>query len=224
MGRRTFQTWITLIVLAVVAQSVGHLVLAMWAERPRTLLDVEHSNGVPDLVSSVALAVAALGVVAVARRARGADAAVALLAASLLAALTLADLLHDGAHPSSGSGVLVVGLVAATAVTVGLVGLRGSRRCRVTLLVAASLLMASFAASGIDRFEAFEGRRGEAVKELRLVSKEGLELAGWALVALALWDEALRRRRASPEWSAHRAEPGGPRDPRGGTFSRQPTR
>ena len=194
MPSRAFRGWIAASLVLLVAQSIAHVALAMGADRPETALDVQHSNGVPDLVSSGVLALAALGALAVARHARGPDAIASLVAAFLLAVLVVADLLHDGAHPSSAGGVLVVGLVVATGISAGLVGLRGSRRCRINLAVAALMLGASFVASGIDRFELFEGRRGDAVKELRLVTKEGLELLGWSLVALALWDEALRRR------------------------------
>ena len=208
MSRRTFLAWLAVLVGIVIAQSATHLVLAMAADRPRTVMDVEHSNGIPDLVSSGVLALAAVGALAIARAEEGERRVLALLAGSVLAALTLADLLHDGAHPASSNGKLVVGLVAVAAVLVGLVALRAGRRPRVTLLVAAGLLAGSFLVSGIDRFEAFEGRRGELTKEGRLVTKEGLELLGWSLVAIALWDEALRRRGRQPQTATARASRG----------------
>lgn len=194
MSRRTFVAWIAVAGAAVVAQSVAHLALAMTADRPRTAFDVERSNGIPDLVSSAVMALASVAALAIARAERAPQRVVALLAATVLAGLTAADLLHDGPRPSSTGGELVLGLVAVAAVLVGLIALRGARRSRVTLTVAAVLLVGSSLASGLDRFEAFEGRRGELGKEGRLVAKEGLELLGWSLVTLALWDEALRRR------------------------------
>jgi hypothetical protein len=60
-----------------------------------------------------------------------------------------------------------------------------------------ALLLCSFLVSGLDRYDhRFERERGDPIAEYQIVAKEGLELLGWSLVALALWDEALRRRRA----------------------------
>ena len=194
MSRRAFAAWVAVAGAVVVAQTVAHLAMAMAADRPRTTFDVEQSNSVPDLVSNAVLALASVGALGIARAERGRQRVVALLASIVLASLAVADLLHDGPRPSSSGGVLVLCLVGVAAVLVGLIALRGARRSRVTLTAAAALLVASFLASGLDRFEAFEGRRGELGKEGRLVTKEGLELLGWSLVTLALWDEALRRR------------------------------
>jgi hypothetical protein len=67
----------------------------------------------------------------------------------------------------------------------------------VTLLLTGALLLCSFLVSGLDRYDhRFERERGDPIAEYQIVAKEGLELLGWSLVALALWDEALRRRRA----------------------------
>jgi hypothetical protein len=57
------------------------------------------------------------------------------------------------------------------------------------------LLAASFLVGGLDRIDRrFDADRGDPIAEYQIVAKEGLELLGWSLVALALWDEALRRR------------------------------
>jgi hypothetical protein len=110
--------------------------------------------------------------------------------------LTVADLLHDGAHPSSEVGRLVIALVTATAGLLVTVGLEAAGRTRATLAAAGIALACSFLVSGLDRFDIwFERMRGDPVAEYQIVAKEGLELVGWSLVALALWDESLRRRR-----------------------------
>jgi hypothetical protein len=56
--------------------------------------------------------------------------------------------------------------------------------------------VASFYVNALDQVDAqrFERERGDPIAEYQIVAKEGLELLGWSLVALALWDEALRRR------------------------------
>lgn len=197
---------LTAIAAVVAAQTVVHLVLAMAADRPRTRFDVEHSNGIPDLVSSGVLALATGAALAIAAAKSGRPRIVALLAAVVFGVLTVADLLHGGAHPlASTTGVVVVVLVILAAVLVSAMARNTARRCQITLAVAGALLAASFLTSGIDRFERFQGRRGDIVKEGRLVAKEGLELLGWSLAALALWDEALRLRQASRPGATGRA-------------------
>ena len=194
MSRKAFGVWTAVAAAAVVAQTLVHLMLAMVADRPRTVFDVEQSNGAPDIVSGIVLLLGALGALGIAHAERAERRVVALLAAAVFAALTVADFLHDGPHPASFGGTFVVALVAVAAILVALIALGSDHRARVTLVVAAVLLAGAFLASGIDRFDAFEARRGELIKEGRLVTKEGLEFLGWSLVALALWDEALRRR------------------------------
>jgi hypothetical protein len=66
-------------------------------------------------------------------------------------------------------------------------------RVRTTSAAASLALASSFLAAGLERFDrVFERARGEPIAECRVVAKEGLEAVGWSLVALALWDEALR--------------------------------
>jgi len=115
-------------------------------------------------------------------------------AACLLAALTVADLMHDGAHPFRRAGPLVIAIVLATAAVLAFIAVAASHRTRVTLVVAAAVLGGSFLAAGLDRLEWFDPNPGEPITEYRVVAKEGLELLGWSLVALALWGEAFRRR------------------------------
>ena len=58
------------------------------------------------------------------------------------------------------------------------------------------VLCGSFLVTALDEVDAgrFERERGDPIAEYQIVAKEGLELLGWSLVALALWDEASRRR------------------------------
>jgi hypothetical protein len=196
-GLRTqaFWLWATGIVGVALLQSTVHLLVVLARHDYHSVLDLDRSNGVPDLVSTVALGCAATGAAAVARWSPVARRVVPTCLAAVLCALTIADLLHDGAHPATDVGRFVIGLVTAAAVLLGAVAVGSAARARATLALAALLLAGSFFVSGLDHLDVwFERMRGDAVVEVQIVAKEGLELVGWSLVALALWDEALRRR------------------------------
>jgi hypothetical protein len=187
------------IVGVAVLQSMVHLVVVLGERDLHSHFDLDRSNGVPDLVSTLALASAVAGAATLCwrQRRRGRIAPACLVAA--LSALTLADLRHDGAHLSSHVGRLVIVLVAATGILLAVVAADSAGRTRVTLAVAAMTLVGSFLVSGLDHFDRwFERARGDPVAEYQVVGKEGLELIGWSFVTLALWDEAIRRRRAAP--------------------------
>lgn len=196
ISQRGFAASVVAIALLVVAQSVAHLVVVLGRDDLHSSFDLDRSNGLPDLVSTALLAGATVAAVVLAWHEKGARRAAPAVAAGVLAALMLADLLHDGAHPSRPSGVLVVGLVVGTVAALAVISLTASRRDRLALIAAACTLGGSFVVSGLDWFDQwFERNRGDPVAEYEIVAKEGLELAGWALVALALTDAAVRRRR-----------------------------
>lgn len=195
MRRATFAAWGCMIAALVVAQSVIHLTLTLGEGRIGTFVDLDRSNGLPDLISTAALAAAATGAGVLAAERGEPGRHVPAAASGLLAFLTIADLLHDGAHPFRRGGPVVVAAVMATILLVAVVGRDSSKRATITLALAVVLLAGSFVTGGLDQMNhRFERARGEATAEYVIVVKEGLELAGWALVALALWDEAFRRR------------------------------
>jgi hypothetical protein len=76
----------------------------------------------------IALATAAYGAGVIARRDRTSIRRVGSALAAVLGALTLADLLHAGAHPATAGGTLVVATSSCTAVLVGLVRMPRRRR------------------------------------------------------------------------------------------------
>ena len=208
-----FVAWLATTAALVLAQSVVHLALALGADRIGTELDLDRSNGVPDLVSTVVLASATFGAVALTWVEAGRERLAAAIAACLLAVITLADLLHDGAHPAR-SGFLVIAFVVGTVAMLAVIGRTASARVRMTLAVGVCLLAGSFFVSGLDRItddwldrDWFDKDRGDAVEELRIVFKEGFELAGWSLVALGLWDVFAERRAAARESVTPRLEP-----------------
>ena len=93
-------------------------------------------------------------------------------------------------------GPVVIAAVALTLARLAFVALRSSPRFGVTVAVATIVLAGSFLVGGLERFDPmrFQRERGDPIAERQIVAKEGLELLGWSLVALAFWDEALRRR------------------------------
>jgi hypothetical protein len=197
-GRPAFAGWLIAIAALVAAQSIVHLLVVLHLHRVDTVVDLDRSNGLPDVVSTVALTLAAVGGGVVAHHERGARRMAAALLTSFLAVLTLADAVHDGAHPSSATGRSVIALVAGAAGLTAFATRFAAPRIKVTLAVAVLALGASFLVTGVDTVDVrFRLGRESSFTEYQIVAKEGLELLGWSLVALALWDEALRRRRAT---------------------------
>jgi hypothetical protein len=219
LGRSTFVAAIAGIAALVAAQSALHLYEVLHLSRIGTFVDLDRSNGLPDLISTLALLVAVAGAVTLARRHSGHHESATWALAALLAALAIADALHDGPHPSAGRGWSVIALVSATGVLLGLAALEARPRPKATLVVAGVLLVGSFLVNGLDRAnQRFERERGDPTAEYQIVAKEGLELLGWSLVALALWDEAFRRRRSAsvPDSPAAGRDVRPPRDLRDG--------
>jgi hypothetical protein len=195
MSGRMFHASIAAIVGVVLVQSLVHLGVVLGGDRIDTIVDLDRSNGLPDLASTAVLAAAAVGAAMLSTRAYGVDRLVTRLTAGSLGVLTLADLLHDGAHPSRSTGPFVIGVVVVTIGLLSIVALEAQPRTQILLAVAGCLLAGSFLVSGLNRLDRwFDRDRGDVVAEVQIVAKEGLELAGWGLVALALWDEAFRRR------------------------------
>jgi hypothetical protein len=197
-GRVTFGWIVVAIAVLVLAQSAVHLVVVLRLDRLGTFVDLDRSNGLPDIVSTCALVLGAAGAAVLAARETGRRTPLGAALASLLGVLALADLLHDGAHPSSAGGWYVICLVVGTATLLSLVGRAAGPRTKATLVTAGLVLAGSFLVNGLDRADQwFERARGDAVAEYQIVAKEGLELLGWSLVALALWDEAVRLRHSA---------------------------
>jgi hypothetical protein len=196
MRGRAFGAWIAAAGAVVVAQSILHFQVVLEEGRVGALVDLDRSNGVPDVVSTAVLATATVGAMLLVPDKNGSGRLLGALTAACLAALTTADLLHDGAHPGSANGRLVIALAVCTVALLGLT--RVTRRGRVTLATGVCLLAGAFLVDGLDRLsDRLEPQRPDLGTESQIVAKEGLELLGWSLVTLALWDEALRRRRAA---------------------------
>jgi hypothetical protein len=188
-------------------QSIAHLVSVLAGGDTGTNLDLDRSNGVADLLSTVALGLTVGGATALAS-VGGAGRRASVVLAAALAVLTVSDILHVGAHPSSAGGLMVIGVVGCAGVIVAMLFPTLSPRPRVTFGGAAVALAGSIAVEGLERYNGwFERERGDPIAEYQIVAKEGLELLGWSLVALALWDELLRRRNAAQQVSRSPASP-----------------
>jgi hypothetical protein len=184
-------------------QTLLHLELTLGQRRLDTIFDLGRSNGVPDLVSTMTLAFASVGATALALRDHGMGRAVAAALAGFLGILTLADALHDGAHPTRPHGLLVVALAIA-AVGMLLMVCRDAPWSMRSIVGASFLALAlAFAMPALDRYDhRFERERGDPIREYQIVAKEDLELLGWGFVALALWLEAERRGNRARRYNA----------------------
>jgi len=207
LGGRVTSLWLMAVLAVVAAQSAAHLELTLGQRRVGTVLDLERSNSLPDLVSTLILALAAAGAVALAGRERGRRRALAASLGSLLALLVLADVTHDGPHVSSVRGATVIGLVVAVGVLLALVALPDGWWPRALVAAAVLVLCGSFLVTALDNVDAgrFERAGGDPIAEYEIVVKHGLELLGWSLVALALSDVAFRRRPRSRQPATARA-------------------
>ena len=65
-------------------------------------------------------------------------------------------------------------------------------RPAVTLMAGLTALVATLVVGQLPELEQwFERARGDQIIELQIVAKQGLELLGWSLVALGLFDSAV---------------------------------
>jgi hypothetical protein len=199
MRRGVFVAWLGAIIGTVLLQSAVHLEVVLGNGEVGSIFDLDRSNSLPDLGSTASLTAAAAAAAVLGRLEGGRRRAVAWALAVALTGLTIADLAHDGPHPASAVGWAVIAMVVATGVLLVGIGITSAFRARVVLGVAACTLLGSFCVNALDQINAqrFERERGDPIAEYQIVTKEGLELLGWSLAALALWDEALRRRSAS---------------------------
>jgi hypothetical protein len=205
LARGTFWTVVGVIVGAVVTQSLIHLVVVLGEHRVGTIVDLDRSNALPDVLSTIILGGAATAAIVLVRSRSNPHRSASAALAVLLVVLTLADAVHDGAHPHTTIGKTVIGAVCGVGLLLVVVGRDAPVRCRRTMVVAGTLLATSFLVTGLDRFDVwFERERGDVVSEAQIVAKEGFELAGWSLVALALADAAAALDRRSQSTSPSR--------------------
>jgi len=185
---------------AVLVQTAAHLAATLPFDDVGSIVDLDRSNSLPDVLSTAVIALAAVGAVVLATRRDGFERIVAWLLAAATALVAGEDLVHTGLGGTSPSQLFVLASAALMTALIFAIGSREGARVRWSLLAGVALLVAAIAVGDLDQVIPWlERDRGERIAELQIVAKQGLELAGWALVSLAIWDAALRRSSAASE-------------------------
>lgn len=164
-------------------------------------LDLDRNNGLPDLVSTLAIVAAAVGALILARFDKAFRPQAAALSALLLI-IALEDVMQNEAGSTSESALFVAAIVLTAAVLIVAALRRAPFRVGLCLLLGlVSLGLAVRGAYTYDQLLNVLGRgdeqRGEFDYELGIVIKQALELAGWSLVAIGLWATAFAARARS---------------------------
>jgi hypothetical protein len=179
-----------LLALAVVlvAQSLAHAVAVFGFDSYSSAVDLNVNDSVPDVLSTLAILAAALAAAMLARS-RVAHEREAWALAGLLVLIVVADVAHTGTESVSGVGALVTLVLAVVAVLVWRIALGSGRVAALLLYAGLGCLVGSLAVSFVfHRVDGFlDVVRGDVVYEAKIILKQGLELAGWWLVALGCW-------------------------------------
>lgn len=197
MTRYRFAGLVAALVVALALQSTAHIWETLSQGRIGTELDLDRSNGIPDLLSTAVIVAAALGAVAACVHLRGSLRRRMVALACVLTLVAFADLLHESLDRHTASGALVALTAVAGFVLLADLAIADQvgGRVRATVALGLAALATSIVVGYLPELnEWFERRRGDAVIEWETVVKQGLELAGWWLVAVALWDVVGRRR------------------------------
>jgi len=185
------------------AQSTADLVAALGFHSYDSLVDLDRNNSIPDIVSTGAILCAAAGAAVLSFRAtRVRRRAAALTVVLVLVALD--DALHVGVDQSQASGKITMATVGIAATLLIGTTLEIPRAASISALAGLGLLTVSLWGGDInDKLLTKIGfanlGRGDVAYELSIVGKQGLELAGWILIALGLWAAAAVAGRASRE-------------------------
>jgi hypothetical protein len=188
--------------LLIVAQSIAHLIVTVglgtcdatgFGSCP-SVLDLDHDNGVSDVVSTVVIAAAAIGAGVLGVR-RWPHEMAALALAAILFLVTFDDALHLEDNARNVYGLVVVGTIVCGAVLTIRVAAGLASGTRWLLLLGTALLAVDAKAPFLyDQLMNRVGQpalvRGDFLYELGIVLDEGMELAGWTLLAVGLWDAA----------------------------------
>lgn len=199
MSRPLYGACLGVTSILVLSQSVAHLLATELLGEFNSTVDLDRSNGIPDVVSTVVIVLAAAGSGELGRRRHGWERVSAFLLVACLGLIAVDDVVGVDRDFKTFATLTVTGLavltVAAFAAANGKAGLRPA----VTIMVGLAALVATLAVGQLPELVPwFERARGDQVIELQIVVKQGLELAGWGLVALGLWDGTLACRSGKP--------------------------
>jgi len=192
VSRRSFGLCLAAVAILVLLQSIAHLTATGPYGELDSIVDLDRSNAIPDVVSTIVITIAAAGAVAVAWRAHGRERASALLLAASLCVIAVDDIVGVDRDATAAATLTVTGLaVLAVAITAANAGEAGTRPAA-TIATGLVALVATLVVGQLPELAPwFERARGDMVIELQIIVKQGLELAGWSLVAIGLWDRAV---------------------------------
>jgi hypothetical protein len=191
--------------VVVVAQSVTHLIVTVglgacdatgFAPCP-SVLDLDHSNGVSDVISTIVIAAAAVGATVLGARSRPPRMLTAVALAAVLFLVTFDDAMHfEDNLGSSLYGVQILGTIVVAALLTICVAASTRGGSRWLLLLGIALLALDAKMPFLyDQLMNTVGQpaldRGDLLYELGVVLDEATELTGWILVTIGLWDAAL---------------------------------
>ncbi len=192
MSRRSFGAWLATTAILVVLQSIAHLVATGPLGELDSIVDLDRSNGIPDVVSTIVIAVAAVGAVAVARRRQGWERFSALLLIACLGVVAVDDVVGVDRDFTAAATLIVTGFALLTVAEFAAADRESGTRAAITITAGLMGLVATLVIGQLPELAPwFERARGDPIIELQIIAKQGLELAGWGLVALGLWDRAL---------------------------------
>ncbi len=173
-----------------VVQSAAHLIAVGPLDTIDSIVDLDRSNGIPDVVSTAVIAVAAGGAALLALRTSGWGRLSATLLVLCLALIGVDDVVGVDRDLAAAATLVVTGATIATTALAVAAGKAG-RRSALTMLTGLAALMATLFIGQLPWLHQwFERARGDTIIELQIVVKQGLELVGWSLVALGVWDAA----------------------------------
>lgn len=181
-----------MIAILVVLQSIAHPVATGPLGELDSIVDLDRSNGIPDVVSTIVIAVATVGAIAVALRRKGWERVSALLLMACLGVVAVDDVVGVDRDFVAAATLTVTGFAILTVAAFAMADRASGPRAAVTITAGLLALMATLVIGQLPELAPwFERARGDEIVELQIIAKQGFELAGWGLVALGLWDRAL---------------------------------
>ena len=188
MTPRWVSIWLVVLAVVLVAQGAAHAIAVFRFGSYTSVVDLNANDSIPDILSTLAIAAAAVGAARLGRSDTGHEAESWALSVLLLLVVA-ADIVHTGIESASALGAVVALVLAGVAFLVWRLVRRTSRPVSALLQGGLACLLGSLAVSFVfHRVDGYlEVARGDVVYEGKVILKQGFELAGWWLMALGLW-------------------------------------
>ena len=181
--------------LLVVAQSAADMVAVLAFHSYDSLVDLDRSNALPDVVSVAIILSAAAGSAVLSTRLRSSRWVAGVLTV-VLVLIALDDAAHFSDDTSTMGGRVVILTVLCGALLTVAVALRTSRTPLVCMLLGIVLLAIDVKVPFLyDQLMNVTGnpwvQRGDLLYELGIVLDEAIEVTAWLLLSAGLWIAAL---------------------------------